>query len=68
MLWPGLAVGMGLVATIWPYRVGRFEERLDAIGSKQRWPEVEPTGWRLQPTQVFEIAIVFNCSILTPDR
>jgi hypothetical protein len=32
---------------LYPYRLARFEERLDAIGSKRSWNEVEPAGWKV---------------------
>ncbi|ADQ65744.1 hypothetical protein C499_11096 [Halogeometricum borinquense DSM 11551] len=30
-----------------PYRLARFEERLDSLGSKRSWSEVEPSDWKV---------------------
>jgi hypothetical protein len=35
-------VAFGPVDAVWPHRVARFEEQLNAIGSKRSWDEVEP--------------------------
>lgn len=49
----GLFVALfGVVGVIWPYRVARFEEQMDSIGSKRRFGEVEPTDWRVTLTRV----------------
>ena len=53
-----LLVGFGLLGAVWPYRVARFEEQLDAIGSKRSWDEVEPTEWKVMLTRV--IGVVFT--------
>lgn len=37
----------GLPAAIWPYKVSRFEEAIDAIGSKRDSFEVEPADWKV---------------------
>ena len=37
-----LLVAVGLLNAVWPSQVARFEEQLDAIGSKRSWDEVEP--------------------------
>jgi len=40
-----------------PYELSRFEERLDAIGSKRSWSEVEPADWTVALTRVFGVGI-----------
>jgi hypothetical protein len=37
----------GLPPAVWPYKLARFEERLDGIGSKRSWSEIEPADWRV---------------------
>ncbi|WP_229113420.1 hypothetical protein [Halapricum desulfuricans] len=48
----------GVMITIWgllmvwkPYRISRFEEQLDAIGSKRRLSKVEPAEWKVKITR-----------------
>ncbi|GAB3679433.1 hypothetical protein GCM10028857_00810 [Salinarchaeum chitinilyticum] len=50
-------LAFGLAAVIWPYEIARFEERIDAIGSKRSWSEVEPADWRVTLTR--GIGVVF---------
>lgn len=53
-----LFVLFGLPGSIWPYRMARFEEQLDAIGSKRRWSEVEPADWKVMLTRYVGIVMV----------
>ena len=62
-----LLIGFGLLSAVWPYRVARFEEQLDAIGSKQSWDEVEPAEWKVTLTRgigvvlaLFGVAVFLN--------
>lgn len=58
---PALAVFflvLGIPSVIWPYKIARFEERFDAIGSKRSWSEVEPAQWRVTLTCGIGIALV----------
>ena len=62
-----LLVGFGLLNAVWPYRVARFEEQLDAIGSKRSWDEVEPAEWKVTLTRgigvvfaLFGVAVFLN--------
>lgn len=51
----GIAIVMlvfGLPNAMWPYKMARFEEQLDAIGSKRSWSEVEPADWKVLLTRV----------------
>jgi len=52
-----LLVGFGLLSAVWPYRVARFEEQLDAIGSKRSWDEVEPAEWKVKLTRGFGVVV-----------
>lgn len=53
-----LFVLFGLPSAVWPYRMARFEEQLDAIGSKRRWSEVEPADWKVMLTRYVGIVMV----------
>ena len=53
-----LIIAFGLLGAVWPYRVARFEEQIDAIGSKRSWDEVEPTGWKVMLTRVIGVVVV----------
>lgn len=60
---PGLAVVLlvfGLPGAVWPYKYARFEERIDAIGSKRSWSEVEPADWKVRLTRVIGTAMVIG--------
>jgi len=37
----------GLPAAAFPYRLAKFNEALDAIGSQRKSSEVEPAGWNV---------------------
>ncbi|PSP77824.1 hypothetical protein BRC88_12395 [Halobacteriales archaeon QS_4_69_225] len=52
-----LIVAFGLVNVVWPYKVARFEEQLDAIGSKRSWDEVEPAEWKVTLTRGIGVVI-----------
>jgi hypothetical protein len=38
---------VGIPTLLYPYKVARFEERLDGIGSKRSWSEIEPAEWKV---------------------
>ena len=49
---------LGFLFTVWgilttwkPYRFAKFEEQIDAIGSKRRLTKVEPTDWKVTLTR-----------------
>jgi hypothetical protein len=50
-------LGFGIPNAVWPYRLARFEERLDSIGSKRSWSEVEPADWKVTLTRVAGIGM-----------
>lgn len=47
-----LLLVFGAPGAIWPYKLARFEEQLDAIGSKRSWSEVEPADWKVLLTRI----------------
>ncbi|MFC7073771.1 hypothetical protein ACFQJ7_07810 [Halovenus rubra] len=47
----------GLPAAVWPYKIARFNERLDGIGSRRSWSEIEPADWRIALTRVIGIGM-----------
>lgn len=49
---------IGLPSAIWPYKVARFDEVTDAIGSKRSSARVESAGWKVEFTRVTEIGCV----------
>jgi len=57
---PELALIMlvfGFPSAIWPYKIARFEERLDGIGSRRSWSEIEPAEWKVGLTRVIGIGM-----------
>ena len=57
---PVLAVfllAIGIPNAVWPYKFAKFEERIDSIGSKRSWSEVEPADWKVALTRVVGIGI-----------
>jgi len=52
-----LVLAWGVAMAVWPYRVARFEEQIDSIGSKRRWSEVEPAGWKVLLTRVIGVGV-----------
>ena len=49
---------IGGVSAIWPYRLAKFGEILDAIGSKRSLGEVEPADWNVGLTRIVGIVMV----------
>jgi hypothetical protein len=52
-------LGFGIPHAVWPYRLARFEEQLDSIGSKRSWSEVEPADWKVTLTRVIGVGMTF---------
>ncbi|MFC6731413.1 MULTISPECIES: hypothetical protein [unclassified Haladaptatus] len=50
-------IAFGLPAAIWPYRISRLQERLDAVGSTTPWDEVEPADWRVALTRIVGVSL-----------
>ena len=44
-------LAFGVPNALWPYPIARFGERLDSIGSKRRWDDVEPADWKVTLTR-----------------
>ena len=42
---------------VWPDRLARLEEQIDAIGSRRSWSEVEPAGWKVALTRIVSVAV-----------
>lgn len=56
---------IGVVGAVWPYKTARFEEQIDAIGSKRSASEVEPADWKVSLNRIFGIGItVFGLLVL----
>lgn len=53
-----LLVLFGLPAAIWPYKMARFEEQMDSIGSKRSWSEVEPAEWKVVLTRIAGVVMM----------
>jgi hypothetical protein len=53
----GVAVLIGLSIAVFAERIAQLNERLDAIGSKREWSEVEPAGWNTAIVRVVGIGI-----------
>jgi hypothetical protein len=48
----------GLYGVVYPYKMAKFGEQLDAIGSKRPSYHVEPTNWNVSLTRIVSIFIV----------
>lgn len=53
-----IIVLFGLLGVIWPYKLARFNEQFDAIGSKRRASAVEPAEWNVMLTRVSSAVMV----------
>jgi len=53
-----LLLPLGLLQAVWPYKLARFSEQMDSIGSKRRWSEVEPADWKVLLTRVIGVLLV----------
>jgi hypothetical protein len=53
-----ILVLFGLPAAVFPYRIAKFREALDAIGSKRKSSEVEPAGWNIFLTRIVGVLLV----------
>ncbi|WP_135820153.1 hypothetical protein [Halostella litorea] len=47
----------GIPGAIWPYKLARFEEQLDSIGSKRSWDKVEPADWKVSLTRIVGVGM-----------
>lgn len=50
-------VVLGFLAMVWPYRVARFRQAWQAIGSTRSLSDVEPADWNVTLTRV--VGVVF---------
>jgi hypothetical protein len=53
-----LLVVLGVANAAFPYKMARFEEQLDSIGSKRTWEEVEPADWKVSLTRISGVVFV----------
>ncbi|WP_049921059.1 hypothetical protein [Halopiger djelfimassiliensis] len=53
----GLLLVIGIANIVRPYKIARLEERVDAIGSRRSWYDVEPAKWKVTLTRLSGIAI-----------
>ncbi len=53
-----IALGFGVRAVIWPYKVAKISERWDAIGSKRRRSEIEPKEWKVKLTRLWGAVLI----------
>jgi hypothetical protein len=44
-------LAFGVPGAVWPYRMARLGERVDAVGSRRSWSEVEPSDWNVSLTR-----------------
>lgn len=49
----------GLLGALWPYKVAKFGEQWDSIGSKRSWSSVEPADWNVMLTRGLGILFSF---------
>jgi hypothetical protein len=59
-----LLLAFGLPSAVWPYKLARFEERWDSIGSKRSWSEVEPADWKVALNRVVGVGMVAAGALL----
>ena len=52
-------LAVGIPNAVWPYKFARFEERMDSIGSKRSWSEVEPADWKVAFTRIVGAGMTF---------
>ncbi|EFW93720.1 hypothetical protein ZOD2009_01215 [Haladaptatus paucihalophilus DX253] len=48
---------LGIAQAAKPYGFARFQEQMDAIGSKRRSSEVEPAEWKVLWTRVMGVIL-----------
>jgi hypothetical protein len=56
--WAWIFLPIGILNSVWPYKMARFDERLDAIGSSRSWSETEPANWKVTLVRVSGYSIV----------
>ena len=45
----------GLPGALWPYKIAKFEEQVDSIGSKRDSFDVGPADWKVLITRVLGV-------------
>lgn len=56
--WGRILLFVGIFPAIWPYKLASIHEKLDAIGSKRSFSEVEPADWYVKWTRITGVAMV----------
>lgn len=55
---------IGFPLAKWPYKITRYGEQIDSIGSKRAWSDVEPTDWNVNLTKFFGYGLILFGMIL----
>ena len=53
-----VSITIGILASLYPYKIARLEERLDGIGSKRSWSEIEPAEWKVFLNRLTGLVVV----------
>ena len=48
---------VGVYGTVYPYKAARFQEQIDAIGSKTGARTIEPTDWNVTFARILSIVL-----------
>ncbi|MFC4549812.1 MULTISPECIES: hypothetical protein [Halorussus] len=60
-----LLVLFGLPGAVWPYKIAKFGEAMDAIGSTRKSSEVEPAGWNVALTRLVSVGMMLFGLVMT---
>ncbi|SIR98666.1 hypothetical protein SAMN05421858_4998 [Haladaptatus litoreus] len=60
LLLGGALIGLGLFGMRYAYQLTRFGEQIDAIGSKQRFSDVEPAEWNVSLSRALSLIVVLT--------
>ncbi len=59
LLIPGTFISLlGLLIVALPYRVARFQQQMDAIGSTRSFEDVEPSEWNIHLNRLIGVCIL----------
>ena len=54
---------ISVYGVIKPYNLAKFFERIDAIGSKRRWANVEPANWNVSVVRIASIIMAISSGV-----
>ena len=57
-MFAAVLIGFGLLNAARPYKMARFEEQMDSIGSKRSMAAVEPAEWKVALTRIVGVGMV----------